>query len=106
MISASVSGSDGSTPNSNDRSTPVVASAVGGIPEVVVDGETGLAFQPVNLLPLGHDFPERLNALVAENHPDREIARGLPPEAVKIATERVATINAAWERIAAERNLR
>jgi DnaJ like chaperone protein len=44
--------------------------------------------------------------LVAENHPDREIARGLPPEAVKIATERVATINAAWERIAAERNLR
>ena len=44
--------------------------------------------------------------LVAENHPDREIARGLPPEAVKIATERVAAINAAWERIAAERNLR
>ncbi|MET0527487.1 MAG: TerB family tellurite resistance protein [Microvirga sp.] len=44
--------------------------------------------------------------LVAENHPDREIARGLPPEAIKIATERVAVINAAWERIAAERNLR
>ncbi|MGO4571169.1 TerB family tellurite resistance protein [Microvirga sp. 2TAF3] len=44
--------------------------------------------------------------LVAENHPDREIARGLPPEAVKIATERLAVINAAWERIAAERNLR
>jgi len=44
--------------------------------------------------------------LVAENHPDREIARGLPPEAVKIATDRLATINAAWERIAAERNLR
>jgi DnaJ like chaperone protein len=44
--------------------------------------------------------------LVAENHPDREIARGLPPEAIRIATERVAVINAAWERIAAERNLR
>lgn len=44
--------------------------------------------------------------LVAEHHPDREIARGLPPEAVKIATERLAVINAAWERIAAERNLR
>lgn len=44
--------------------------------------------------------------LVADNHPDREIARGLPPEAVKIATERLAIINAAWERIAAERNLR
>jgi DnaJ like chaperone protein len=44
--------------------------------------------------------------LVAQNHPDREIARGLPPEAVKIATERLAIINAAWERIAAERHLR
>ena len=44
--------------------------------------------------------------LVAENHPDREIARGLPPEAVKIATERLAAINAAWERIAAERSIR
>lgn len=44
--------------------------------------------------------------LVAENHPDREIARGLPPEAVKIATERLAVINAAWERIAAERKIR
>jgi DnaJ like chaperone protein len=44
--------------------------------------------------------------LVAENHPDREIARGLPPEAVKIATERLAAINAAWEIIAAERGIR
>lgn len=44
--------------------------------------------------------------LVADNHPDREIARGLPPEAVKIATERLAAINAAWERIAAERNIK
>ena len=44
--------------------------------------------------------------LVVENHPDREIARGLPPEAVKIATERLAVINAAWERVAAERRLK
>lgn len=44
--------------------------------------------------------------LVAENHPDREIARGLPPEAVKIATRRLAVINEAWERISAERNLK
>ena len=41
--------------------------------------------------------------LVAENHPDRAIARGLPPEAVRIATQRLAAINAAWDRIAAER---
>jgi DnaJ like chaperone protein len=44
--------------------------------------------------------------LVAESHPDREIARGLPPEAVAIATQRLAVINEAWERIAAERNLK
>ncbi len=43
--------------------------------------------------------------LVAESHPDREIARGLPPEAVKIATERLAAINAAWERIRTERGI-
>lgn len=43
--------------------------------------------------------------LAAEIHPDREIARGLPPEAVKIATQRLAAVNAAWDRIARERGL-
>lgn len=52
------------------------------------------------------DLKRHYRKLVAENHPDREIARGLPPEAVKIATERLAVINAAWERIAAERKIR
>jgi DnaJ like chaperone protein len=42
-------------------------------------------------------------ALVRELHPDREIARGLPPEAVRIATNRLAAINAAWDRIERER---
>lgn len=37
--------------------------------------------------------------LVLENHPDRMIARGVPPEFVAIATRRIAAINAAWERI-------
>ena len=48
----------------------------------------------------------RHRALVMENHPDRAIARGVPPEAVTIATERLAAINAAYDRIAAERRLR
>jgi DnaJ like chaperone protein len=43
--------------------------------------------------------------LVAENHPDREIARGLPEEAVAIATKRLAAINAAWDAIEKERGL-
>lgn len=44
--------------------------------------------------------------LVLKHHPDREIARGLPPEAIKIATNRLATINAAWDRVAKERGIR
>jgi DnaJ like chaperone protein len=51
------------------------------------------------------DLKRHYRKLVGENHPDREIARGLPPEAVKIATERLAVINAAWERIVAERGI-
>ncbi|MDR7036492.1 DnaJ like chaperone protein [Methylobacterium sp. BE186] len=48
----------------------------------------------------------RHRQLVAEYHPDRAIARGLPPEAVAIANRRLAAINAAYDRIAAERGLR
>jgi DnaJ like chaperone protein len=43
--------------------------------------------------------------LVAENHPDRSIARGLPPAFIAIATERMAAVNRAWERIEKERAL-
>lgn len=43
--------------------------------------------------------------LAAESHPDRHIARGMPPEAVAIATARLAAINAAWDAIARERGL-
>lgn len=41
--------------------------------------------------------------LVSENHPDRLVARGLPQEFIKIATTRLAAINAAYEII--ERSL-
>ena len=44
--------------------------------------------------------------LVGEYHPDRQIARGLPPECVRIATERLAAINAAFALLEAERGLR
>jgi DnaJ like chaperone protein len=45
-------------------------------------------------------------ALVAETHPDRLIARGVPQEFLVIATRRLAVINSAWERVAAERGIR
>ena len=55
----------------------------------------------------GSPFAEvrkRYRSLVAANHPDKLIARGLPEEFIKIATTRIAAINAAYEMI--ERGLR
>lgn len=43
--------------------------------------------------------------LMRENHPDSLAARGVPPEFVRRATEKVAGINAAWDRIKRERGL-
>jgi DnaJ like chaperone protein len=48
---------------------------------------------------------EHWRRLVRENHPDRQIANGLPPEAVAIATSRLAAINAAWEAIRKDRRI-
>ena len=42
-------------------------------------------------------------ALVRETHPDRMMARGVPEEAIKLATERLGALNNAYERIKAER---
>ena len=43
--------------------------------------------------------------LVAENHPDKLIARGVPKEFVVIATEKVASINESYDQIAKERGM-
>lgn len=47
----------------------------------------------------------RHRELVKALHPDMLIARGVPPEFVRIANERLAVVNAAWAQIAAERGL-
>jgi DnaJ like chaperone protein len=41
--------------------------------------------------------------LVRENHPDSLMARGVPEEFVKLATDKLATINSAYEKILQER---
>ncbi len=47
----------------------------------------------------------RWKTLMRENHPDSLAARGVPQEFIAKATERVARINAAWDRIKRERGL-
>lgn len=44
--------------------------------------------------------------LIADNHPDKAIARGLPEEFLAIANARTAAVNGAWARIESERRLR
>ena len=44
--------------------------------------------------------------LVREHHPDRLVAKGMPAEMVEQANRTLAAINAAYDRIAKERNLR
>lgn len=59
---------------------------------------------PYALLGVAPEMPfaeirRRYRALVAEHHPDMLIARGVPAEFVKIANDRLAVINAAFEQI-------
>ncbi|HEX4534771.1 MAG TPA: TerB family tellurite resistance protein [Rhizomicrobium sp.] len=44
--------------------------------------------------------------LVKENHPDSLIARGVPEEFVRLATDKLAAINTAYEKIRQERDFR
>ena len=44
--------------------------------------------------------------LVKENHPDSLIARGVPEEFIRLATDKLAAINTAYEKIRDERDFR
>jgi DnaJ like chaperone protein len=55
-------------------------------------------------LPHDADFATaraRWRELVRAHHPDKMIARGLPPETVNLGNARLAQINRAWEEISA-----
>ena len=47
----------------------------------------------------------RYRKLVRDNHPDKQIAAGVPAEMVILATSRLARINAAYEQILKEHQL-
>jgi DnaJ like chaperone protein len=65
---------------------------------------------PYDVLKLSPDVsPAEIKAqyrkLVSDNHPDKLMSRGVPPEFVEIATRKLAAINAAYDAIAKERGL-
>lgn len=51
------------------------------------------------------DVKARYRALVIDNHPDKLMGRGVPPEFVELANRKLAAINAAYDLIARERGL-
>jgi DnaJ like chaperone protein len=51
------------------------------------------------------ELKSQYRKLLSENHPDKLMARGVPKEFIAIATEKVATINEAYDAIAKERGM-
>ena len=68
------------------------------------------AADPYVILGIAYDANEdeikrTYRMLVRENHPDRMIARGVPEKFVRLATEKLATINEAYAQVIEERGL-
>ncbi len=53
----------------------------------------------------GEELRATWKRLMRENHPDTLAARGVPQDFVARASDKVARINAAWDRIKRERGL-
>ena len=51
------------------------------------------------------EIKQTYRRLVRENHPDSLMARGVPPEFINLATDKLAAINNAYEKIRGERGL-
>jgi len=51
------------------------------------------------------DLKSAYRRLVRENHPDRLIAEGMPEEFIDVANQKLAAINAAYDKVAKERGL-
>jgi DnaJ like chaperone protein len=65
---------------------------------------------PFVVLGVAHDAPNAeiktaYRKLVRDNHPDRLIAKGMPKEFIDIATDKLAAINSAYDRVAQERGI-
>jgi DnaJ like chaperone protein len=72
---------------------------------ILTDDSSGDPYMVLGLAP-GADVSEVRRVyrlLVAEHHPDRLIAKGVPEELISVATGRMAAINRAYERITKRR---
>jgi DnaJ like chaperone protein len=80
--------------------------ARGAAPPRVVSDEPD-PYEVIGLSPGASDAEIRATwkQLMRENHPDSLAARGVPQEFIASASEKVARINAAWDRIKRERGL-
>jgi DnaJ like chaperone protein len=76
-------------------------------PDTGQNGAEGDAYAALGVTRTATDEAVRAawKQLVRENHPDGLAARGVPPEFIARATDKVARINAAWDRIKRERGL-
>jgi DnaJ like chaperone protein len=70
-------------------------------------GDHGNPYDALRLSPQASDaeIRQQYRKLVADNHPDKLMGRGVPPEFIEIATRKLAAINAAYDTIAKERGL-
>lgn len=66
------------------------------VPDAIPDPYVVLGIAPS--MPMD-DIRKHWRAMVRESHPDHLIARGMPEEAIKLATKRLTAINHAWEEI-------
>ena len=66
---------------------------------------------PYAVLGVSRDTPPdvikaRYRELARNNHPDKLMAEGLPEEAIEVANQKLARINAAYDEIAKARGIR
>jgi DnaJ like chaperone protein len=67
--------------------------------------------QAYAILGVGHtatdaDVKKAYRRLMNQHHPDKLIAKGLPEEMIRIATEKTQQIKTAYEQIKSERNMK
>lgn len=60
-----------------------------GVPRTISDGDLKSAYRQ----------------LVRDNHPDRLVAQGMPEEFIAVANQKLAAINVAYDKVAAERGM-